>query len=489
MTTEGDETSTVRGLASAAAVGVGWNYAAFALNKGLVFLATLILARLLVPEDFGLLALGLVVMQFLDRIAEFGVGQAVIFRQEDPERTANVAFILNMTLSAAMSLAAFCAAPLVGVAFQEPRVTPVIRVLAFAPLLYGLRNVPAARLSKSLDFRRRLLPEVGRAATRGTVAIVLAMMGFGVWSLVWGHLAGAAVCTALYWWVTGWRPRLEFDWAIARLLAGYGVQIVLVGLLTNLIRDVDYFVVGRRLGAAALGYYTIALRLPELLVLGFCRVVSRSLFPAFSRLQKDWVLLRVGFLASLRYIAMISVPVSLGLVLVARESVLLFYGDRWAPVIAVTRLLAVYAMFMSMSFNTGDVYKAIGRPMILNQIGLSRLVVAAPLLWLAAGYDIVMVATAQLLIGCTWMCLRLAIACRVIKIRPLEVLREFRPAGLSGAAMLVGTGAVSLALPPERLILRLCILVLVGACVYTATLWWVDPAMLRRAWAVLRRRR
>lgn len=472
------------GLARTTITGTAWNYSAFALGKALVFLSTILLARLLVPQDFGLVALGLMVLGFLETLGDLGVGPALIYRAEDPERASSVAFGINVVMGSVLTAGVVLGAPLAADFFREPRLVPVLQVLALSVLLTALRNVHASRLNKELAFRRRFVPEIARTAAKGVGSVVLAWLGFGVWSLVWGQLAGEVTATLLYWWAARWRPRLAFDRTIARALLGYGGQIVLLKIIAATLSNIDYLIIGRRLDAVALGFYVMAFRIPELVIVSLCRIASQVLFPAYARLQSDAAALRRGYLKTMRYMALITVPVGVGTAIVASDFVNLFYTSRWAPSIPVMQVLALYSTLQALSFNVGDIYKAIGRPSILSSLGAARLVVAVPVLWFAASHGILGVAVGHAITTLIFAAVSQAMACRVLAVRWRDIASALRPAFMSTAVMAIGSLALQRVLPPAT---RLWGTVLTGAALYALTLWLTERATAQQALALIRR--
>ncbi len=473
-------------LARVTITGTLWNYGAFALGKGLVFVSTVLLARLLVPADFGLVALGLVVINFLDTLSDFGVGAALIYRSENPERTSSTAFTIGLMMGVLLTVAAVLGAPLAADFFREPRLVPVLQVLAVSFLITALRNVHEARLKKDLAFQRRFVPEVGRTAVKGLVSVLLAFFGFGVWSLVWGQLGGSLASTLLYWRVARWRPRLTLDREIVGALLGYGGQIVLVQILGMIHKNVDYLIIGRRLSADDLGFYFMAFRIPDLIIISLCHVVSQALFPAFARLQDDPRALKQGALAMLRYTALITVPAGIGIAVIAADFVTIFYTSRWAPSIPVMQMLALYALFQAISFNVGDIYKATGRPAVLNYLGVAKLALTIPVLWIAAGYGIRWVAVGQAATALVLTLLSLEIACRLLDVRRAEIARALRPAAMSAVAMGIVLFPLARLLPPTPAA-RMPALILAGATAYVATLWWTHRETVEGALALFRR--
>ena len=472
--------SKLQGLTKATVRGALWTYGAFIAGKGLVFVSTVILARLLAPDDFGLLALGLTVLNYFDALSELGVGDALIYRQEDTEVITSTAFYISMGTGLVLALIALLISPWVGVFFDEPRVVPLVQVLAIKLVFTSLGSIHSALLKKRLDFRRRFYSGIGRSFFKGGISVLLAWMGFGVWSLVWGQLGGELVATLILWWVTRWKPRRSFELKKVKQLVGYGSQMVLLNLLGMLDDNLDYLMIGRRLDTVQLGYYYLAFRMPELVIINICYVVSQAVFPAYARIQNDFQALRLGYLTTLRYVSLITVPAGIGLVVITPIFVHLFYTERWSPAIPVMQTLAIYSVVYSLVFNSGDIYKAIGRPAILNQLGMVKLMVLIPVLWIAAGFGILYVAIGHLAVMVILAIARMWIVVKVIAVQPSAIVEALRPSLIAAGIMFATTYGLYTQILNVNLIFQLTILLLVGIVVYISTLWFTDRTVFKQ---------
>ncbi len=466
-------------LKRATAIGGVWNYGAFAVGKLLIFLSTVILARLLAPDDFGLLALGLVAINYLDRISGMGVGAALIYRQEAPNRSAGVALTLSIVIDAALALSVILVAPCIAAVFDHPQITPIVRVLAVGFFVANLKNIPESLIKKDLAFHRRFVPELFKSIVKGGVAILMAWWGWGVWSLVWGQVAGGAAAMSLYWGLCRWRPRLSFDRSIARAILAYGTPIVMLSLLGTLGSSLDYLFIGLRMDAEQAGYYAIAFRMPELAILSVGYSMSHVLFPAYARIQHDRNQLRTGYLMTLRYMAILTAPLGVGLYMISPEFVTVFYSDRWIPSIAVMQMLSLFALTHSLTGNEGDVYKATGRLDVLYKLILLQLAVTAPVLWWAAGRSIYAVSIGLVITGLVHSVLRLAVVGRFLDLRALDLFKALGPAACASLVMFIGTTALRWALSDYGAPHRLALSVLAGAVLYGAALWVIQPDLVR----------
>lgn len=475
-----------RRLVSATIKGTAWNYITFALSKGVTFIATLILARLLTPNEFGLLALGLIALGFLDTFSSMGVENVIIYKQENIEHNSNVAFTLGLIINSTLSITTFLIAPFVAIFFNDPRVTEILRVLSVIFVIWGIGNIHAARLKKELRFRQTLLPELGKSMAKAIVSIGMAWLGYGVWSLVWGQIAANVAASSLYWLVYHWRPRLSLDLDTSRELLGYSSQTVLTALMGVIVSNLDYLIVGKRLGSENLGYYTMAFRVPELLIINTCYIVSNALFPAYSKVQNDLRMLQKGFLITLRYIALYTVPVGVGIIIVTPELINVVFGDRWIPAIPVMQAISFYAVIYSLSFNAGDIYKATGRPDIMNKLGLINLVVAIPLLWVAAGYDIYKVALAQIVAHSFLTIMRIFVIQRIISLRLADIVSAIQPAVIGTLIMAIAVYILKIWLRGLDPLYQLVLLPVVGCAIYAAAIWFINREVAQQGIYLLR---
>lgn len=474
------------GIAQTAARGAAWNYVVFAIGRMLSLLTTAVLARLLVPEDFGLVALASVAVGYLSVLKDLGLGAALIQRPEDAEETADTVFTWNLLLGAALTAATFVVAPWVAEFFSEPRVTPLLRAIGLTFVLNSLGTVHSLRLLKELEFKRKLLPDLAQSIGKGICSVGLALLGAGVWALVGGQLFGVVAFVATSWTVRPWMPRLTLSPLLARQLLRYGLPVLGFDTLTALNDSMDYVVIGRLIGTAELGIYTLAYRIPELLVMSLLWVVGSVVFPTFSALHRDHGDMRRAFLGVTRYVSLMVVPMSVGLAIAAEPLVHVVWGEQWTAAIPVLRWLAVYVLVRSVGYHVGGVYKAIGRPKILVGLGALSLIVLVPSLLIGARYGIVGVAIGHVVAATLRTAIRLIAARRVLDVRILVVLRHTFPALVSGAILAATTIPIMLATSDLSATAQLAITIPVGALTYFGAVALLDRTALARAIALFR---
>ena len=469
-----DQARLARSTAHAAA----WNYASFGLGKVLVFVTTAVLARLLTPDTFGLLGFAVVTTNVVGILKDVGLGAAIIHRRHDVDQAADTAFTLNLFCAAILTVITAAIAPLAAAYFEEPLVTPILRVLGVTFVVDALGAVHIVRLQRALDFRKKLIPDTGRSLVKGLVSIACALAGFGVWSLVIGQVLGTLASVVLAWLVFPWRPRLVVHAGIAWKLLRFGLPLRGADTLGVVSENLVYFFVGRAFGAAALGVYTLAFRLVELGVLNALWVAASVLFPAYAALQGEPDALRRGFFKTVRLMSMLCFPLCVGLALTAQPVVMLILGPQWLLAIPIVRVLAGFALVASVSFNVGDIYKGTGRTRMLFALGLLNLALLPAALWLGRRGGLIGIALGYLAVATVEMIVGLWGVTRVLGVTVTDVLRQLRPALLGAAALALATLPTLAATAALTPLIRVLVATAAGGAAYLVVLWKLERPLI-----------
>jgi PST family polysaccharide transporter len=463
-----DGTATRRSVASRTVRGTAWAYGSYVGGQAVVLVATAILARLLSPSEFGLVAMAIVFITLLDTVSDLGLSPALVISTEAELRErANTVFPFTVVLGAALSALTVAVAPLVAAFFDEPELTPLLAVLGLNFLLRALGATHYALAQKRIDFRSRTAAELAGVVARGVVGIGLAVAGAGAWSLVIGYLAGTAALTVTLWWLVPWRPSQRPSRAQLPGMLRFGSTLTAVDVLAAVIGQIDYIFVGRVLGTQALGLYTLGFRLPELLIVSLAVVAGRVLFPAFAAVERD--ALGRAFLVSVRYAAIVALPLAAGLAALAQPFVLGVFGAQWAGSVAPMRLLCLYGLGVAIGIPAGIAYKATGQAGVLLKLALPRtaLVVASIAVFVDDG--IVAVAACQAAVAVLFALIGLAIASRMLAVEPGRLASALWPPLLAAAGM--GALAAAIAAAIESPGIALLAGIPVSAAMYAGLLW------------------
>lgn len=481
------EAGQTHGIGLRTVRGIFWIYLSAAGSKLLVLVATVVLARVLVPAEFGRVGFALLIISFMDTIGDLGVSSALIYERERPEEASNVTFIVSLAMGLIWFATAYAIAPLVADFFRDPGAVPIIRAMAVVFVINALGNTHDTLLRRELEFRKRLVPDFAMALLKGLCSVALAFAGWGAWSLVLGQLVGAAAATVALWAVVPWRPGLQASWSTARDMLRYSGKIASANVVSAVVSNADYVIVGRILGSAALGLYTLAFRTPELLITMVIWVIGKVTFPVYAKLRHDPPALSKAFLTTLRYVSLVTIPAGLGLAVLGSLFVADLYGPNWVSATVTLQALALLCAVRSLGSHAGDVYKAMGRADILIKLGLLRAGFLIPAMIAGAHFGILGVALAQLIVTAGSTLLNLYVACRILKLPAWSLVREFKVAILGSMVMVLALQPLLPVLVDLPKGLGLAVGVLAGAGVYAAMIWFIDRDVIAQLGLILPR--
>jgi teichuronic acid exporter len=341
---------------------VRWRFAGTVVSAAFQFGVGVLLARLLPPADFGLVALASIVLGVLRPLSDLGVSTALIRKPELTDGHVRTAFTLSVLLGFGIAAALATGAPLGAIIVGDAHVTPILQVLAAALAFRSVGVVAEALLARRLEFKQIFFIESGTSLVGyGGVAVALAYSGYGVWSLVWGSVVQAVLmsCAQLLVVRHSIRPRLRATEAGHLLQVGIGASL---GSWVNyLALNGDNFVVGRWIGAASLGLYGRAYALMNLPFACASGAISGVLLPAFAQVQEEPARLRRGFLLATQLTAIVAAPSMATLAVAAPHLVPVLYGDAWVGVVAPLQILCVAGYFRALYHLGGIVLRSVGR--------------------------------------------------------------------------------------------------------------------------------
>ncbi|MEZ4226369.1 MAG: MOP flippase family protein [Polyangiaceae bacterium] len=358
-------------LPTDAGAGVAWTTAAKTVVQLVGAAVSLVLVRLLTPEDFGLLGMVAVLLGFLVVLGDLGLTAALIQRQELEERHSSSVFWLMV--GAGLTLAALFAAsaPWVARFYGEPRLVGVVQLLALDFALSPFIAVQFALLSRRLAFRTIALCEMVAVLIAGATAVVLASFGFGVWALVLKTLISSLVQVVAVWLLSDWRPRLRFEIRALKELFRFSSNLLGNNVVGYWSSQVDDLLIGRGLGAAPLGLYSRAYTTVMTPTREVGGVLSRVMFPALAKLQHDRDELRRLYLQVLGAAALIVFPGMAMLFVLADPLTRLLFGEKWLGMVPVLRIYTVVGAFQAVGSTVNFIYKACGRTDWMFRFGLA----------------------------------------------------------------------------------------------------------------------
>lgn len=407
-------------LARAATRGVFWSGTSQVVTQAIGFSVNIVIARLLYPEDFGILGMAAMFIELVSLVGDLGLSAAIIQRKQVTQLQLSTCFWINLLIGAGLVAASFLFAPFIARFFERDIVGPVVFVSSFGFLIRSAGSVHRAILTRQLEFKKLAIPEIATIVTYGVIVVPMALIGMSFWSVVIANLISAMVTTVLFWVYCSWRPGRQFDWSSFRELMAFGVNVFGEQVLGYVNLNIDYLLIGKLLGAASLGIYTLAFNLMTFPLRKIAQMVTRVTFPAFSRVQSDDALLRVGYLKTVRYISLVTFPVLTGLGIVAPDFIRLVYGSKWTAAILPLQIMCIDGLIRTVGTTVGSVLYAKGRADIGFRWKILTVLVIPPFILAGMSYGIVGVS--------------IAVACATLLLAPIIQLITNRLIGLRMAS-------------------------------------------------------
>lgn len=441
------------------------------------YLALLILAGLLSPQHFGIFAALYVVIDGMALLQGFGIGHALIYRRDDVELGTDTAFYLSIGIGAVVLAGAWFIAPGVESFYGESGTTELFRAGSAILLIRAFRLVPARLLEKALDFRKRLIPTLAGSVAYVVVALTMAVRGRGAWSLVMAEVASALVETAAYWFVSPWRPKLRFSPRIAREDLAFGWAVLGGSILIFAFRNVDRVTISKLIGTRELGLYAFAYSIANLPATFFVRALNTVLLPSYSSMDSGDEQRKILFFRSTSYVAAISMLYALGLVAFGRHFLETTYGDKWMGAVLPLAVLAVFALFRTLSALVGDLLVGTGEPGTYRKIHALQLAVAVSGLYLGARLGgVTGVATAMTIASGVLLIVSWLSAARVLRAGPGDFAGALRGPLAALVATSVPAFLIARALPVRGSLPVLLAVTVAVTAVYVSVWHAIDPA-------------
>jgi len=456
-------------------------------TQAISFFVFLALARLLGPEAFGLVALASVSAAFAQIFLDQGFGDAIVQRAELEREHLDTAFWTGIVTGGLLTVGGIAASGLVAQFFHEPQLAPIVGWLSLSFLFGALSSVQQAILRRQLAFKSLAVRSFAATIVGGVVAVSMAFLGFGVWSLVTKSLVTGLVGVVVLWQVSDWRPGFNLSKKHFKDLFAFGLNIVGSNFVDFFNRRSDDFLIGYFLGPTALGYYTLAYNLLLVMTSILTSVPNTVAFPAFSRLQNEPGRMRRTFYEAMQLTTMIAFPAFLGMSVLAPEVVLALYGPEWTPSVPVVQILAFVGILHSVQYFHGNVVKAAGKPSWRFGILLLLAIFNVTGFALAVRWGIVAVAAAYLIVSYLVFPLYLLAIRSLIRVDFRTYLRQYVPQLTGSLTMVAIVLGLKYILGEELgLYLRLFIYVLAGGLTYLLILHLTARSLSRRVLELVR---
>ena len=454
-------------------------------------LASILLLRWLRPEDFGTVALAMLLFSTSILFSGLGMDRAIIHSQLDKRKTAFHAFVMMMGFALLLFVVVFTNLQLIADFLGDAELVPVLKWLSFLILLNTASTIPTSLLRKDLRFDRVALITLVTQLTYTAVSLTLALLGFGLWSLVYARLTSAAVKVVISWFLSpGWDWIIPKRWEkeVSLSLLRFGLQSTWGALLNYIHTHWDDWLVGTVMGQQALGFYSKAYDLTNKTMTNMSQnVIGVVFFPSYAKIQDNKERLLRAYLKSATLVLLLIVPMALGTLFLASELVSVLWGSKWLPMVPVLQIYAFMVLTRPISVNTSPLFLAVGLPNYNSRASIVLVAVMFPLAFLLFDWGIEGVATAVTvshLVGALYNIYQ------VNKILPGSAAKTFSamvPVFFSGGVMglavyLAKAPVLQLVGVPKYNTLALIIIVSIGAVVYLTATFITQRALVMEMW-------
>ncbi|GIQ58083.1 lipopolysaccharide biosynthesis protein [Flavobacterium collinsii] len=360
-------------LKSIATKGIFWSAIdKFAVQIG-QFIVSVVLARILLPEDFGLIGMLAIFMALSQTFIESGLGIGLIQRQERKDIDFSTVFVFNLWVSSFFYLVLFFSAPYISTFFNQPQLTDLLRVLGLSLFINAFAIVQKTKLTIAMDFKSIAKSNVLSVILGGLCGVISAIKGYGVWSLVIQSLVWSLTTTVSLWFLSSWGPSLSFSKKSFRSLFGYGSKILISGLYAQLLNNVYNICLGRFYPTASLGYYTRAKSFADLSGGTIVSIIQQATFPVLTAVQNDKEKLVSIYSRMIRMSAFLIIPLMTLIALLAKPIVILLFTEKWILLIPFLQWMVFSRIFLPMSVINMSLLNAIGRSDLYLKVDLSKL--------------------------------------------------------------------------------------------------------------------
>lgn len=365
--------------------GLFWRFSERTAAQGVSFIVSVILARLLTPEDYGLIGLITVFISIATVFVSSGFGNALIQKENATQTDYSSVFYFSIFMGLLMYAVLFICSPLIADFYNEPLLIPVVRVLSISLIIAGINSVQQAYVSKTMQFKRFFFSTIIGTVISAFIGIYMAYKGFGVWALVVQNLSNQVIDTCVLWFTVKWRPTLEFSLKEMKKMFNYGWKLLFSGLIDTVYNNLYSLVIGKFYSSKDLGYYNRGRNIPNMVITNINGSIQSVMFPAFSNCQGDKEKLKAMVRRSIMTSTYIIFPAMIGIAAISKPLTILLLTEKWLPSVPFMQFSCFVLAFWPIHTTNLQAINAVGRSdiflkleIIKKAIGFSIMVISIP---------------------------------------------------------------------------------------------------------------
>ena len=443
-----------------------WSYGERVMAQLVSLIVSIVLARLLEPDHYGIISIVMIFITLCDAIVAGGFGNSIIQKRNADELDVNTILWCSILTSILLYIIVFITAPYIAQFYQMAIICPVLRVLGLRLLISGVNSIQRAWIQKRMLFKRFFISTLFGTLISAIVGIVMAYKGLGVWSLVAQYLVNSFIDTVVLFLTNDWRPKMQFSWIRAKELLSYGWKVLLTTVVYTIENDIRSLIIGKKFSAADLAYYDQGKKFPNLIVTNINTTIGNVMFPVLSNHQNDLKRVKGVCRRTIRTSTYLLAPLLIGLIAVAEIFIKGILSEKWTPCIPYLRVLTIIYLVRPLTTTCQQTIMALGRSDITLKIIVSINIADICLLLIAVlGFEsVLLIACGALAAECLGCCLFMYYTKKYIGYRYREQLDDIGPSLV--LAIIMGIVVNILGKISINNLLLLIIQIIVGAVFY-----------------------
>lgn len=448
--------------------GLFWSYGERIMAQLVSLIVSIVLARLLDPENYGVISIVMIFITFCDAIVTGGFGNAIVQKKDADELDVNTMLCCSVATSILLYIIIFCAAPYIASFYNMPIIRPILRVLGLRLLISGVNSIQRAWIQKRMLFKRFFISTSFGTIISAVVGISMAYMGKGAWALVGQYLTNSFIDTTVLLITNDWKPRFQFSWKRAKEMLSYGWKVLVTTVVYTIEGDLRSLIIGKKFGSADLAYYDQGKKFPNLLVTNINTSISNVMFPVLSECQNDPTHLKQLCRRAVRIGIYLLSPLLIGLMGVADTFVIAILSEKWAPCIPFLRILTLVFLVRPFTTTCQQSILSVGRSDITLKIEIIVNAVAIGILFYSVFIleSVIGIAIGTLIAELVSMGMFMYYENKIIRYSYKEQLQDLLPS--LGLATVMGVIVYIVHFLPIHKWLALILQVVIGAVFYFA---------------------
>lgn len=441
-----------------------WRFAERCGAQGVTLIVSIVLARLLVPEAYGKIALITVFTTILNVFVDSGLGNALIQKKDADELDFSTVFICNIIFCIVLYLAMFFAAPIISDFYGDMSLVPVIRVLSITILISGLKNVQQAYVSRTMQFKKFFISTLGGTIGAAVLGITIAYLGGGIWALVAQQVFNITVDTIILWITVKWRPQRRFSFERLKGLFSYGWKLLVSSLIDTLYNNARSLIIGKIYSSSDLAYYNQGKKLPELIASNVNTSIDSVLLPTMSNVQDNRERVKAMTRRAIKTSTYIMAPLMMGLAFCSRNIVMLVLTEKWLPCMPFLVVFCINYMFFPIHTANLNAIKAMGRSDMFLKLEIIKKIVGFIVLFSTMWFGVWVMALSSLGVSLMSQVINSWPNRKLLNYGYLEQLKDILPSII--AALIMGAGVLMIEFLGLPSVICLIVQIICGAIIY-----------------------